>query len=67
MLFLDGRSSWCSLFGEFAIAEARMTQHANDRVQNGKDDISVRAGLRLNGWDSTNDLPKQAVDVRGAK
>lgn len=40
-----------------------MTQHANDRVQNGKDDISVRAGLRLNGWDSTNNLHMQAVDV----
>ena len=51
---VDGPSDWCRLWSVFAEADARMKVDANRRVRNEKGDISVRAALRLVGWDSTN-------------
>jgi polyamine oxidase len=40
-----------------------MVKDANNRVKRGKPDSSVSIGLALAGWDSTNDMRKQAAEV----
>lgn len=58
----NGLNDWGSVLFSFNRADYRMARLGNKRVKDGKQDFSARVGLELVGWDSTNDMFKQAAE-----